>query len=224
MSNVSRETTEAGAEALASVLFPERDKEIHRYVDLLRGAGVERGLIGPREGARIWSRHIANCAVVAPALPAGARVADIGSGAGLPGLVWALARPDIDMTLVEPLLRRATFLEEAVAELRLARVHVVRARAEELRGRAAFDVVTARAVAALDRLARWALPLCAPGGVVLALKGASAAEELAAAARTLDRLGAGARSVEAFGLGQVEPVTLAVRIESGAGSQRKGTT
>jgi 16S rRNA (guanine527-N7)-methyltransferase len=222
MNDVSRETTEAGAEALASALFPERDKEIHRYVDLLRGVGVERGLVGPREGARIWSRHIANCAVVAPALPAGARVADIGSGAGLPGLVWALARPDIDMTLVEPLLRRATFLEEAVAELRLARVQVVRARAEELRGRDAFDVVTARAVAPLDRLARWALPLCAPGGVVLALKGASAAEELAAAARTLDRLGAGARSVETFGLGQVEPVTVVVRIESGAGSQRKG--
>lgn len=224
MNDVSRETTEAGAEALASVLFPQRDKEIHRYVDLLRGPGVERGLIGPREGARIWSRHIANCAVVAPALPAGARVADIGSGAGLPGLVWALARPDVEMTLVEPLLRRATFLEEAVAALGLARVHVVRARAEELRGRAAFDVVTARAVAPLDRLARWALPLCDPGGVVLALKGASAADELAAAGRTLDRLGSGARSVESYGVGQVEPPTLVVRIESGAGSQRKGKT
>ena len=224
MSHVSRETTEAGAEALASVLFPVSNKEIHRYVDLLRTVGVERGLIGPREGDRLWSRHIINCGVVAEGIPPGARVADIGSGAGLPGLVLALARADLQMTLVEPLLRRVTFLEEVVADLELTTVDVVRSRAEALHGQESFDVVTARAVAPLDRLARWALPLCAPGGALLAFKGASAAEELAAAAENLDRMGAGSRSVELFGVGRVEPPTRVVRIESGAGSLGKGRT
>ncbi|MGH3507903.1 MAG: 16S rRNA (guanine(527)-N(7))-methyltransferase RsmG [Nocardioidaceae bacterium] len=224
MNDVSRETMEACAEALASVLFPARNKEIHRYVDLLRTVGVERGLIGPREGDRLWSRHIINCAVVAEGIPQVARVADIGSGAGLPGLVLALTRTDLQMTLVEPLLRRVRFLEEVVADLDLTTVDVVRSRAEELHGREAFDVVTARAVAPLDRLARWALPLCAPGGALLALKGGSAAEELAAAAETLDRMGAGPRSVEMFGVGLVEPATRVVRIESGAGSLGKGRT
>jgi 16S rRNA (guanine527-N7)-methyltransferase len=222
MGDVPRETTEAGAQALASVLFPDRDKEIYRFVDLLTTAGVERGLIGPREGDRLWSRHIVNCAVLGTALPAGQSVADVGSGAGLPGIVLALARPDVEITLVEPLLRRATFLSEAVATLGISNAEVVRARAEELAGHRTFAVVTARAVAPLERLARWTLPLCAPGGVLLAMKGSTAAEELAAAQRALDRMGAGPRQIEVYGTGLVQPETTVIRIESLADPRGKG--
>ncbi len=124
-------------------------------------------------------------------------MADIGSGAGLPGLVWAIARPDLSVTLIEPLLRRTTFLEEAVQELGLSNVRVVRSRAEDVRDR--FDIVTSRAVAALDKLARWSMPLVAPGGWMLALKGRSAADEVAAARATLKRLGAGDIVVATYG-------------------------
>lgn len=224
MPEVSRETTEASAAALASVLFPERDKEIRQYVDLLRDEGVTRGLIGPREGDRIWSRHIVNCAVLAEALTPGQRVADIGSGAGLPGLVLALARPDVHVTLIEPLQRRTTFLIDVVDRLGIDNVEVVRARAEDLHGQRSFDVVTARAVAPLSRLAQLALPLCRPGGVVLAMKGKSAAVELAKAARVLDRLGVRGRQIDTFGVGRVQPPTTVVRLESGTGSEAKGRT
>ncbi len=136
-----------------------------RFVDLLVGPGVERGLLGPREAARIWSRHVLNCAVLAELLPATARVVDVGSGAGLPGLAVAIARPELRVDLVEPLLRRAEFLAEAVASLELGdRVRVIRGRAEEpgvLRAVGQADWVTARAVAPLDRLVRWCLPLAA---------------------------------------------------------------
>ena len=154
---------------------------LERYADLLATAGVERGLIGPREAPRLWERHLVNCAVVAEPgglVPAGADVIDVGSGAGLPGLVWALVRPDLRVTLLEPLLRRATFLTEAVVALGLTNVQVERGRAEECRLRA--GVVTARAVAPLDRLLRWCLPLVRPGGALLALKGSSVADEIAA--------------------------------------------
>jgi 16S rRNA (guanine527-N7)-methyltransferase len=224
MADVSRETSEAAAEALASVLFPQRTSEIYRFVDLLRSRGVDRGLLGPREGERLWSRHIVNCAVLGEALEADQHVADVGSGAGLPGLVLALARPDVRLVLIEPLLRRSIFLQEVVDELAVSNVEVVRARAEELHGRRTFDVVTARAVAPLERLARWTLPLCAPGGVVLAMKGAAAEEELDAAAEALDRLGAGPRKVATYGVGMVQPITRVVRIESAAGYTEKGRT
>lgn len=185
------------------------------YAALLAGAGVERGLIGPREVPRLWTRHLLNCAVVAPLVAEGASVVDVGSGAGLPGLVWAIVRPDLRVTCVEPLLRRATFLEESVAALGLGeRVSIVRARAEEvprsgsgLRG----DVVTARAVAPLDRLASWAVPLVAPGGELLALKGRAALDEVEAARATLERLGVREVEVVECGQGIVDPATTVVR-------------
>jgi len=168
---VSRETPGA-VEYFGSDLVP-----INRYIDLLGTWGIERGLMGPREAPRLWDRHILNCAVVTPRIPLGATVADVGSGAGLPGLVWAIARPDLKVTLIEPLLRRTTFLTEAIDELGLANVSVVRARADEISD--AFDVVTARAVADLGRLVSWCLPLVRPGGVLLALKGESVSAEVA---------------------------------------------
>jgi 16S rRNA (guanine527-N7)-methyltransferase len=155
---------------------------------LLTFAGVERGLIGPREVPRLWERHVLNCAVVVPRVPAGSSVADVGSGAGLPGLVWAIARPDLTVTLIEPLLRRTVFLEEAVEALDLERVTVVRSRAEDVSEQ--FDVVTARAVAPLEKLAAWCLPLVRPGGVLLALKGRTAEEEVASSRVSLHKMGA----------------------------------
>jgi 16S rRNA (guanine527-N7)-methyltransferase len=141
-------------------------------------------------------------------------VCDIGSGAGLPGLVLAIARPDQTVTLVEPLLRRTTFLDEAVQTLSLERVEVVRARAEELHGRRRFDVVTSRAVAPLPKLARWSLPLTRPGGVVVAMKGASAQAEVDDARKELRKLGAGPVSVHTVGVGVVDPPTSVVRVEA----------
>ena len=155
---------------------------------MLATAGVERGLIGPREVPRLWTRHVLNCAVVVPRIPEGATVADVGSGAGLPGLVWAIARPDLRVTLIEPLLRRTTFLEEAVADLGLDFVTVLRARAEDVDE--TYDVVTARAVASLEKLGSWCLPLVRPGGVLLALKGQKASEEVRASTGALQKQGA----------------------------------
>ncbi|SKB07074.1 16S rRNA m(7)G-527 methyltransferase [Aeromicrobium choanae] len=179
-------------------VFGERLPLAERYAELLATSGVERGLIGPREVDRLWERHLFNCAAPVPRVPEGARVADVGSGAGLPGLVWAIARPDLHVTLIEPLLRRTTWLEEVVADLGLeGKVTVVRARAEEVDQ--TFDVVTSRAVAALDKLARWCMPLVKPGGLMLALKGRSAAEEVETARATLARLKAGDIVVATYG-------------------------
>lgn len=218
------------AETLPEWLRPARAGLV-AYARLLAGDGVERGLIGPREVPRLWERHLLNCAVVAdPAaglVPPSAAVVDVGSGAGLPGLVWALVRPDLRVELVEPLLRRATFLEEAVAALDVAtshgpdprfadRVRVSRARAEELAGGPGATVVTARAVAPLDRLAAWTLPLARPGGVLLALKGASAGQELEAAAATLRAGGVTTLDVVRCGDGVVDPPTTVVRAVLGA--------
>lgn len=196
-------------------MFGDRLRLAERYAALLADEGVVRGLIGPREAPRIWDRHILNCAVVAPRVPAGATVADVGTGAGLPGLVWAIARPDLDVTLVEPLQRRTRFLEEAVRELGLDRVTVVRGRAEELAGEVSVDVVGARAVAPLGKLARWTFRLLQPGGLLLALKGQSVADELASATSELAKLGASSWSVEEFGDGVVDPVTRVAVVEFG---------
>lgn len=189
-----------------------------RYAELLATAGVERGLIGPREVPRIWDRHLLNCAVAVPLVPEGADVIDVGSGAGLPGIVWAVVRSDITVTCLEPLQRRATFLEEVVAELGLTgRVHVVRARAEDIvRGRGPVTslrarVVTARAVAPLERLAGWTVPLVQPGGELLALKGRSAAEEIEASRSVLERLGIVEVAIVECGEGLVDPATIVVR-------------
>jgi 16S rRNA (guanine527-N7)-methyltransferase len=168
----------------AEEVFGLSYKSASRYVDILSTRGIEWGLIGPREGDRLWDRHVLNSAALADLLPEGSTVADVGSGAGLPGIPLAILRPDLQIALVEPLLRRSTFLAQAVDELGLAdRVSVVRARAEEHRQR--YDVVTARALAPLDRLVTWCDPLRSPGGTILALKGRSAVDELEAAQRTL---------------------------------------
>jgi 16S rRNA (guanine527-N7)-methyltransferase len=184
------------------------------FAAALSTRGVERGLLGPREVPRLWSRHLVNCAVVAEEssdeIPRNATVADVGSGAGLPGLVWALIRPDLRVTLIEPLLRRATFLSEIVDQLSLDdRVDVLRGRAEDVAPRS-FDVVTARAVARLPQLLTWTLPLARVGGVVLALKGSSAAQEVSEVEATRLALGAGAISVRSFGLGVIDPTTTVV--------------
>ncbi|WP_369069615.1 16S rRNA (guanine(527)-N(7))-methyltransferase RsmG [Kineococcus terrestris] len=160
------------------------------YVRHLATAGVERGLIGPREVPRLWERHLLNCAYLGELVPDGATVVDVGSGAGLPGIPLALARPDLTVRLVEPLERRFTFLREVVEELDLRdRVAVARGRAEDVRGEFTGTVVTARAVAPLATLYGWTLPLCATGGHLLAIKGRTAADEVAAAAETLRSLG-----------------------------------
>jgi 16S rRNA (guanine527-N7)-methyltransferase len=208
---VSRETA-------AAAVFGDRLPIAVRYAELLAGRGVDRGLLGPREADRVWDRHLLNCAVLGELVPRRATVIDVGSGAGLPGLALALARPDLTVELVEPLLRRASFLTEVVAELGLiTTVTVTRARAEELAGARRADLVTARAVAPLPKLVSWCLPLTRPGGSLLALKGSSAAEELAAAAPDLPRAGAQAWSVLSCGHGVVAPPTTVVRIVRAAG-------
>jgi 16S rRNA (guanine527-N7)-methyltransferase len=177
--------------------------------------GVVRGLIGPREAPRIWERHLINCAVISEKIRIGASVVDVGSGAGLPGIVLAVVRPDLRITLVEPLARRTAFLSEAVTALGLdAIVTIVRGRAEDLVGGppVAADVVTARAVAPLDRLAGWCLPLAAVGGRLLALKGASAAEEVAEHREAVARLGGSEPVVSLCGVGVIEPPTTVVEI------------
>ena len=188
MNDVSRETPPV-PEPARGAFGSERLPLAERYAELLATEGVVRGLIGPREAPRLWDRHQLNCAALADLLPRGSSVCDIGSGAGLPGLVLAIARPDLTVTLVEPLLRRTTFLDEVVAELALDEaVEVVRGRAEELHGRRTFDVVTSRAVAPLERLLRWSMPLVASTGVLVAMKGSSVTEEIEAARPTLRRL------------------------------------
>ena len=160
-----------------------------RFAEVLADTGVSHGLIGPREVPRLWDRHLLNCAVIEDAFPQTVRVVDVGSGAGLPGVVLAIARPDLDLHLVEPMLRRTQWLTHAVDELGLDNVAVHRGRAEELAGTVSAPFVTARAVARLDKLARWCLPLLEPGGTLVAMKGRSAAEELGEDRRALERLG-----------------------------------
>ena len=169
--SVSRET-------LIPAYFGELKEEISRYAEILATWGIERGLIGPKEGDRIWERHIANCIPITTLIEEGASLLDIGSGAGLPGIVIALARPDLKVTLLEPLQRRFDFLSAVVAELKLD-IAVARGRAENFRG--SFQVVTARAVAPLPKLLTVSWHLVAPGGAVLAMKGEAAQEELAEA-------------------------------------------
>lgn len=182
----------------AAVFGPRLDSAI-RYVDLLATAGVERGLIGPAERPRLWTRHVLNSAVVAAALPDGAalRVVDVGSGAGLPGIPLALARPDLTLTLLEPLARRATFLHEAVAALGLG-AEVVRGRAEEI-GEPKWDVVVARAVAPLERLLALADHLVQAGGMLLAVKGRGAQAEVAAAEAAIGRRSNGPAEILTLG-------------------------
>jgi 16S rRNA (guanine527-N7)-methyltransferase len=181
--------TEAAVPASAAEVFGPALDRATEYVRLLATDGTVRGLIGPREVPRLWDRHLLNSAAIASLVPQGARVVDVGSGAGLPGIPLALVRPDLAVALLEPLARRVTFLDEVVERLGLTNVTVVRGRAEEGPARRELggaDVVTARAVAPLEKLAGWCLPLLRPGGRLLALKGSTAAEELAAAGPLAD--------------------------------------
>lgn len=178
-----------------------------RYAEILAGAGVERGLLGPREVDRLWDRHILNCAVVGELLGSGERVADIGSGAGLPGIPLALARPDVHSTLIEPLLRRSDFLRETIEELGIDCV-VVRGRAEDRTVRdevGAADVVVSRAVASLDKLTKWSAPLLRPGGRMLAIKGERAEDEVQEHGRAMAALGMFDVKVERCGGRFVDP-------------------
>jgi 16S rRNA (guanine527-N7)-methyltransferase len=212
----------------APVVFGEAIAQACRYAELLATDGVTRGLIGPRETDRLWERHLLNCAVVAELLPEQGGLVDIGSGAGLPGIVLAMLRPSLQVILLEPLLRRSVFLEECVAELGLSNAVVVRARAEEKAAASInADVATARAVAPLDRLTDWAARLLRPGGQLLAIKGQTAAEEIAAARPALSRLGVQSAEVLQAGNGRVIPATTVVRVVMGghgreerAGAQR----
>lgn len=201
------------------------------YAGLLATDGVVRGLIGPRESPRLWERHLLNCAALVQILPTPSEgssrpagrtsVCDIGSGAGLPGVVLAIARPDLSVTLVEPLLRRTRFLDEVVERLALDNVEVLRARAEDVTERA-FDVVTSRAVAPLARLAGWSMPLVARHGEMLALKGASLAEEIERDAEPLRRAGYSPARMEVLSAPPPAEPTYVCRL-TWAGSPRRSS-
>ncbi|GGR74656.1 ribosomal RNA small subunit methyltransferase G [Streptomyces humidus] len=204
------------APEVAREVFGDRYGDAVRYAELLAEAGVQRGLIGPREVPRLWERHILNCAVLSEVVPEGVTVCDVGSGAGLPGIPLALVREDLKITLLEPLLRRTNFLAEVVELLGLDHVTVARGRAEEVMGKIPpVHVVTARAVAPLDRLATWGIPLLRPYGEMLALKGDAAEEELKSAGTALSKLGAVGTSILHVGEGVVDPLSTVVRVEVG---------
>ena len=201
--------------AAAEQVFGAALPQLRAFAALLAGPGVERGLLGPREAPRLWERHLLNCAGLSELVEDGQVVLDLGSGAGLPGLVLALQRPQVQVVLVESLQRRAAFLSEAVEQLGLRTVVVRRARAEELHGSVEVDVVTARAVAPVDRLAGWALPLLRPGGRLLALKGEQAATELAAAGPALKLHGAVSSSVVEVGSAELSTAARVVVVDRG---------
>lgn len=209
----------------ADRVFGDRLPLARRYAEHLATTGVERGLIGPREAPRIWERHVLNCAVVAELVPDGARLVDVGSGAGLPGIPLALARPDLGIVLVEPLARRVEWLREVTADLGIV-IGVEHGRAEETVVRRRWegaDVVTARAVAPLARLAGWCIPLLRPGGLMLAVKGAAAPVEVERDSATVAAVGGGVPRIELCGAGIVDPqctVVVVERVRGAAGSAR----
>lgn len=183
-------TIEAAARHAGASLFGSRLELAEQYAELLASDGLTRGLLGPREADRLWSRHLVNSAALSTGIGSDLSVADVGSGAGLPGIPLALARPDLSVTLIEPLLRRSVFLTEVVAALGLGdQVRVMRGRAEDLKDRGhQYDVVTSRAVASLDRLVPWCLPLVGSDGEIIAIKGSSAEDEVTEHRGLLDRL------------------------------------
>lgn len=193
-----------------------------QYAGLLTGPGVERGLVGPAEAARIWDRHLLNCAAVAELIPVPCSVIDLGSGAGLPGIILAMLLPDAEVTLLEPMARRATFLTESVSALGLANAVVLRGRAEDMSGQLAADVVIARAVAPLHKLAGLAAGLARPGGLVLAIKGAGAADEVGRAQPALRQLAARDVEIVLAGSGKVDPPATVVRFITAAARNAAG--
>lgn len=216
MSDVSRETvtdsqfdtTPPAAPSGAAAVFGDRLPSAASFVEILADTGVSHGLIGPREVPRLWERHVLNCAVIEDAFPQGAKLLDVGSGAGLPGVALALARPDLDIHLVEPMQRRTDWLSATVSQLELANVTVHRGRAEEFVGVLSAPWVTARAVARIAKLARWCVPLLDGSGTVVAMKGRSAQEELDADRRDLTKLGLVEAGVSEHGGSVLEEPTL----------------
>lgn len=195
--------------AVAATLFGDRIDAARAFTDALAREGEQRGLIGPLELPRLWTRHILNSAIAAPLFHG--RVADIGSGAGLPGLVLAIARPDVHWTLIEPMERRVTWLTEQVDELGLENVEILRARAEDVGRPGAFDVVTARAVSALRTLLPLTAPLVRDGGEVTLLKGMNAANEIDAAQKQIKKYKLSDVRVEVLGEGVLPEITRVIR-------------
>ncbi|EFK55332.1 16S rRNA (guanine(527)-N(7))-methyltransferase RsmG [Corynebacterium genitalium ATCC 33030] len=196
---------------VAAEIFGDRLPLAQAYHDSLATTAAQRGFIGPKEVPRLWDRHIFNCAVIGEAFKEGQRIADIGSGAGLPGIPLAIARPDLDITLIEPLLKRSTYLGEVVEELGLDNVTVIRGRAEEQK-KMLFDAVTSRAVAPLGKLASWSLPLVRPGGAMVAMKGASVSEELERDAKQIAKAGGVDADIFTVGEGVLDQPTTMIRI------------
>ncbi|MFC8190775.1 16S rRNA (guanine(527)-N(7))-methyltransferase RsmG [Cellulomonas sp. NPDC057328] len=195
--------------------------QVERFHRMLVDEGELRGLIGPREVGRLWERHLLNSAAVVPYLPSTGVIVDVGSGAGLPGVVVAAMRPEAEVVLVEPMERRTTWLEDVVAATGLGNVTVRRARAQELDGALEADAVTARAVAALDKLFRWTVPLVRAGGTVVALKGSRARDELAAAGSVVRKLRLVETAVhEARTLPGLDPTYVVTAVRGGSGDVR----
>lgn len=195
-------------------IFGERTPLAIAYCQSLATDGHIRGFMGPREIPRLWERHILNCAVIGEAMGENKKVVDIGSGAGLPGIPLAIARPDLSITLIEPLLKRSTYLAEVVEFLSLGNVTVIRGRAEEKNIRnevQGADIVTSRAVAPLGKLAQWSLPLVRKNGLMIAMKGSSVAEEIERDAQDIRAAGGGKPRIEYVGEKiLIEPTTLVV--------------
>ncbi len=215
-----------GPPDIAKSVFGAQLSQAERYAELLASVGVERGLIGPHEVPRLWERHLLNSAAVSDLLATGERVVDLGSGAGLPGIPLALARPDLRVVLLEPLLRRSNFLTEVVLALKLP-VEVVRGRAEEqgVRSRVGgADAVVSRAVASLNKLTRWSLPLLRPGGRMLAIKGERAEQEVADFRRVLESSGAENVRVVACGGSFMNPPATVVVAQRSARDPRPRST
>ncbi|ORC20219.1 16S rRNA (guanine(527)-N(7))-methyltransferase [Rothia nasimurium] len=210
--NVTQPELVGPALVAADQVFGDRLPLAERYVEHLATSGIERGLIGPREVPRIWERHVLNCAVIEELIEDGARVADVGSGAGLPGLCLAIARPDLQITLIEPLERRVIWLAEVVDDLGLENVDIMRSRAEQAVGHVEADYVTARAVSALVGLLDITLPILRGTGQLLALKGRSAADEIDRAKKKLNKYGARETEILIAGEGLLEEPTTVVRV------------
>jgi len=196
----------------ARAVFGERLPLAEAYHDSLATDGSTRGFIGPREVDRLWERHILNCAVIGEVMEHGATVADVGSGAGLPGIPLAIARPDLDITLIEPLLKRSVYLQEVVDKLGLPNVTVIRARAEDIPLPEPVDIVTSRAVAPLGKLAGWSLPLVRRGGEMIAMKGSSVGEELERDAALIRKAGGGRASISTVGDKHLAEPTTIIRV------------
>lgn len=211
-------TIEIGTKELraAQTIFGDRLDLAKRFVNHLATSGIERGLLGPREVSRLWDRHVLNCAVIGELVAPDARVADVGSGAGLPGIALAIARPDAQLFLIEPLERRVNWLHEVSEDLGLDNVAIFRGRAEQAVGRFDANVVTARAVSALSGLATLTMPLLQGSGEVLAIKGRSAADEVQKAAKVIRKLGGKSTTVETAGVSLLEEPTTVVRILVGS--------